>query len=100
MAIERHESDVPGDFHGIPRTTCADCGHAEEKPGVVAGGAARVTAVDHPRCDCGGDAFHVGQCERWENWGFTDEGTIVAMCAACGAMKWLVDTDQGRRRPS
>jgi hypothetical protein len=37
--------------------------------------------------------FHIGICERWENWGFFDEGTVVAMCIACGAMVGLVDTD-------
>ena len=90
--IERHESDVPGDFHGILRTSCP-CGSAEVKLNVLAEGAVGVKAIGKPRCACGRDTFHIGICERWENWSFFDEGTVVAMCGACGAMVDLVDTD-------
>ena len=93
VTIERHGADSPGDFHGILRTACAGCGNQEEKLGVVSEADARVSATEHPVCDCGGSAFHVGMCERWEDWGFFDEGTAVAMCAACGSLKDLVDTD-------
>lgn len=93
VTIERHERDTPGDFHGILRTRCATCGDAEEQLGIVSEGAVKVSTTEHPRCACGADVFHAGMCERWENWGFFDEGTVVAMCAACGATKALVDTD-------
>ncbi len=93
VEIERHGSDEPGDFHGILRTTCAGCGDAADKLGIVREGEPRVAATDRPRCECAGETFHVGMCERWEDWGFFDEGTVVAMCSACGARKPLVDTD-------
>ena len=93
VAVERHVTDVPGDFHGILRATCAGCGHAAERLSVVTKGAAQVKAIEHPTCGCGGDAFHVGMCERWGEWGFFDEGTVVAMCAACGSKQAFVDTD-------
>lgn len=93
VTIERDEHDARGDFHGIVRCACAACGHSADMLGMVTEGAARAVAVEHPRCDCGGDVFHAGMCERWESWGFFDEGTVVAMCTRCGAMRALVDTD-------
>jgi hypothetical protein len=94
ITIERHERDTPGDFHGILRTRCANCGHEVERLGVVSSkDPQKPIATEHPRCACGHDTFHAGMCERWEDWGFFDEGTVVAKCTACGALRELVDTD-------
>ncbi len=93
VTIERNESDSQGDFHGVLRTTCASCGRVEEKLRIEREGFAKVTGTESPRCDCGGARFHVALFERWENWGFFDEGTVVALCDSCGAKRPLVDTD-------
>lgn len=49
--------------------------------------------VEHPTCPCGGRSFYLGQCERWEDRGFFDEGMVIAQCIGCDALRVLLDTD-------
>jgi hypothetical protein len=91
--IERYERDTPGDFHGILRTRCTGCGHAKDALPKVVLGTAPIAPLEYPRCVCDSDTFHVGQCDRWEDWDYFDEGTVVALCATCGVLKALVDID-------
>lgn len=93
LTIERYAGDTPGDFHGILRAQCAACGQREERLSILSGGAPKLLRSERPRCACGVDALHVGLCERWEDWGFFDEGTVVGACSACGTLMALVDTD-------
>jgi len=95
LRVEHHEGDEPGDFRGVIRATCADCGAVEELMSVVAHEPSerKVERTEIPHCDCGGDVFAVGSCDRWEDWGFFDEGTWVAACCACGREQSLADTD-------
>lgn len=91
VVVERLPGDKQGDFRGRVVTTCAVCG--------TVGAAHAVQTTDDPTssepfvCRCGFDVVCVGTCERWEDWGFFDEGTIVARCAACGLVEALADTD-------
>jgi hypothetical protein len=93
VVVERHSGDETGDFHGVLRTRCANCGDEDVKLSITSGGNPAPLSTEDPECECGGKIFHVGMCERWEDWGFFDEGTVSAMCALCGRMRGLVDTD-------
>jgi len=93
VAIERHPGDRPGNFRGVLWVTCADCGSRHAAMGVTALTRQPVSDVEHPVCDCGERVYHVARCERWEDWGFFDEGTVVARCRGCGELRALVDTD-------
>lgn len=92
-AIERHPGDRPGDFKGVLWTTCADCRERRAALGVTALEPPPTSSLEHPVCSCGGRSFIIGNCERWEDWGFFDEGTVVARCCGCGELRALVDTD-------
>jgi hypothetical protein len=91
-SIERHASDAPGDFHGILSITCAACGARGDAVGITQRDD-HVASIELPRCACGCDTFYLGICERWEDWGFFDEGTVSAMCSYCGRLLTLIDTD-------
>lgn len=92
--IERHPGDERGDFMGIVWTACT-CGVEERKLSVTSCGETEVKplAIEPRVCPgCGFNRFHIATCERWEDWGFFDEGTVVARCP-CGELIPLVDTD-------
>jgi hypothetical protein len=94
LAVERHPGDQKGDFKGILWQRCEACGRRGVAFGVTrVGPPPELSQLEQPVCDCGGRVFVVGMCERWEDWGFFDEGTVVARCAACGGLRFIVDTD-------
>lgn len=92
--VERHPGDTPGDFMGLLKLRCLRCG--EWTVGLSITGVDSAPAevkVEHPRCACGSADFSVALSERWEDWGFFDEGTVVARCTDCSRDVVLVDTD-------
>lgn len=93
VEIQRHPGDEPGDFMGRVLLRCKRCGDVKTGLAVTGLEEPEDPPGEHPLCDCGYDGFRVGMCERWEDWGFFDEGTVVARCGACGALRPLVDTD-------
>jgi hypothetical protein len=94
VLLARHPRDTRGDFHGIMSLTCASCGSRHDALGVTdAEKPPDVVQLEHPACDCGARIFALGNCERWEDWGFFDEGTVVARCQACDALRVILDTD-------
>jgi hypothetical protein len=95
VTIERHPGDEPGDFRGIVWTACVQCGCKRRLLSVTDINDADCVplAVEDAACPCGAAAFHVASCERWESWGFFDEGTLVARCSHCGEPRHLADTD-------
>lgn len=94
LVLARHPRDTAGDFHGILSLTCAACGHRHDALGVTdAEKPPEVVRLEHPACGCGDRVFAVGSCERWEDWGFFDEGTVIARCRACDALRVILDTD-------
>lgn len=92
--IERHPGDSPGDFLGLVKLRCLRCGEWKLALSITSGDPAPEDVVlEHPRCACGSADFTVGLSERYEDWGFFDEGTVVARCTACSKDLVLVDTD-------
>ncbi len=91
--IENHPENDRGDFRGILWVTCPKCRVQRVGVSITTPGEAPPASVEPLRCECGGLRFHLAQCERWENWGFFDEGTVVGRCEACGALRVVLDTD-------
>ncbi len=95
LNVERHDGDRPGDFQGLLRYACALC---DEGAGTITGSvamkpAAILSVEDWACAGCGHDIAFVGSMDRWEDWGFFDEGTVAARCCKCGAIAAVVDTD-------
>jgi hypothetical protein len=96
LTIEHHTGSVPGDFMGIIRGRCSQCGHWALLFGFT-GEHRRPTHQERPNCACGGEHFWVAMCERIEGEnglpGFFDVGVVVGRCATCGRNLALVYTD-------
>ena len=94
LSVDRHLGDAPGDFLGVVQATCDACLKAVTLLSITSPGReAGRSEPERPKCDCGSRVFYAGTCDRWEDWGFFDEGTMVAMCGACGSLRVVVDTD-------
>ena len=94
VRLERHPGDEPGDFRGLLHLECSRCRAGKVGLGVTSGTPApEEVRTEHPSCPCGSDEFALGLSERYEDWGFFDEGTVVALCASCHLAQALVDTD-------
>ncbi len=94
VRVDRRLGDERGDFHGEIHVTCAECGDAWSVLSVRQyGDEGPPVAVETPRCECGSDTFSVALCDRYEDWGYFDEGAVAAQCALCGALRVLADTD-------
>lgn len=92
--LERHPGDSAGDFVGLLRLRCQRCGAEKVGLGVTGGDPEpQDIQVEHPLCPCGEADFNVGLSERYEDWGFFDEGTVVACCVRCRRLMALLDTD-------
>lgn len=94
LDVQRTEGDRPGDFHGNVWMECVRCGDEDLLLSVIQRGTPEVRdRGERLACACGGTRFHVAILERWETWGFFDEGAVVARCVACGQLLAVVDMD-------
>jgi hypothetical protein len=96
LVIEHHTGSKRRNFRGIIDATCDQCGETFRVYSFT-GEHRSPMRRDSPECTCGHAAFYVAESERIERDegipGFVDEGVVVGMCAACGRLRRLVETD-------
>jgi DNA-directed RNA polymerase subunit RPC12/RpoP len=92
--VERHQQDLPGDFHGHLRARCPNCATRQTVLGTVRQGRdpSEPVRVEVVACPCGTRSLVVLVIDRWDA-GFYDEGTVVAACTDCGRLRIVVDMD-------
>lgn len=91
--LEHEPSSDPADFIGALFFRCVECGRETEQLDIISDrSAARV--AENPACArCGGRAFHLGQCDRYEDGGFFDCGIVMGLCPRCQESQTLLRTD-------
>ncbi len=96
VTIEHHTGSKRGDFKGVIRGACAECGHGQ-RLFAFTGEHRKPHREESPACGCGNRSFLVGECERIEGeeglMGFFDEGVVVGRCVRCGRNHAFVYTD-------
>ncbi len=96
LTIEHHTGSEEGDFKGVIRGACAECG-SEKRLFSFTGAHRERLREETPVCVCRNESFIAAECERIEGdggvAGFFDEGIIVGKCSRCGRNRALVRTD-------
>ncbi len=91
--LEHEPSSDEADFIGAMFVRCVECQRETRHLEVRSDGSAP-RQREEPRCTkCGGSAFHLGQCDRYEDGGFFDCGVIMGMCPRCQESQVILRTD-------
>jgi len=96
LTIEHHTGSSKGNFKGVIRGTCPECG-VQKSLLSFTGRHREPEWTETPACACGNDRFVAGELERIEGddgmMGFFDEGVVVGQCTQCGKNRVFVQTD-------
>lgn len=91
--LEHEPTSDPVDFIGALYVRCVECGREARQLEVSSDQAAR-RIQEEPACArCGGRAFHLGQCDRYEDGGFFDCGVVMGLCPKCQESQTILKTD-------
>ncbi len=91
--LEHEPSSDPADFIGAMYIRCVECGRESLQLEITSDKHAH-RIKEEPACArCGGRAFHLGSCDRYEDGGFFDCGIVMGYCPKCQESQTILKTD-------
>lgn len=91
--LEHEPSSDRHDFIGALFYRCVECGRETTGLEIVSDTRARRVREEPACAHCGGRAFHLGQCDRYEDGGFFDCGVVMGLCPRCQESQTILQTD-------
>lgn len=91
--LEHEPSSDPTDFIGALYFRCVECARETCQFEITSDKSARRVGEEPACARCGGRAFHLGQCDRYEDGGFFDCGIVMGLCPRCQESQTILKTD-------